>query len=228
LLFIPFGIFALYRRRRRAAIFILGAVIIGGLPGLIGGSPYSARNLFIALFLPVLTAAGVIALVTLKKSNVYRLSVIVVLLLSYGYSLSGYLFDYYDRYAYQSAEAWAKSLKDASFLITDKKGKYTKVIFGNTSFGDVVQYAFYARIPVRSVQNAWLHRKESADGKSIFVLDNVSFQSECITISKKQVVGSRNDHALLVLEHPDCNKHAVPETRIKDYYGNTVWSIYSL
>ncbi|MDP3941485.1 MAG: glycosyltransferase family 39 protein [bacterium] len=224
--FIATGIFYLMSRKKRAAIFIFGCILLGGLPGMIGGMPYSARNFFIALFLPVLTAGGVLGVLNYcKKRYTYSVAVLAIMLV-YSYSLGHYLFDYYERYAYQAAESWAKSLKDVSVLINSEKNSHDEVIVGNATFGDLVQYAFYAHISAERVQASWQDRLVSQTGPSEFQLENVRFFRDCQVVAPKQE--DEKERKVLLIQHDDCDKKHTPSLKIQDYFGNTVWKVYEL
>lgn len=213
LLFIILGIGYLYKLNKHRASFVLLLVLIGGLPGMIGGFPYSARNFFLSALLPILSAGGVLFL--LRNVVVKQLGIIViaVLVTSYMYVFGSYLFDYYGRYALYGGEAWAKSLKDISFEIMKNRQKYNKIIIGTSSFGDVMQYAFYAKINPLEVQKAWQQRK-----KDEFSIDNVTFISGCL---------ADQEGSVLYIVHENCNRRIIPNSLIKDYSGNTVWKIYN-
>ena len=157
-----------------------------------------------------------------------RLKIIFIVLLvtSYTYAFGSYLFDYYGRYALYGGEAWAKSLKDMSLLIADNKKKYDRIIIGQTSFGDFLQYAFYSKIDPIRVQDAWRERKK---GREIsFSADNVVFTQACFDNGKEGVPSFEEFRSVLYVVHEDCVNRAVPNAFIKDYFGNNVWKIYIL
>lgn len=224
--FVILGVAYLYKLNKHKASFILLLLLIGGLPGMIGGSPYSARNFFLSAIFPIFSAGGVLFL--LQNAVVKRLKIIliVVLLTSYMYVVGGYLFDYYGRYALYGGEAWAKSLKDVSLLATDNKNKYDKIIIGQTSFGDFLQYAFYSKIDPILVQDAWRIRKNG--GITSFSVENVVFTEACLDDGKEGPPKFLEFKSVLYLVHDGCVNHAAPSAFIKDYFGNTVWKIYNI
>lgn len=228
LLFVIAGAIFLFSQKSRSAAVIIGAVLIGGIPGLLGGMPYSARNYLIAAFLPVLTAGGVVGLAHLFKSKVAKIIFVVLIIVFYSYSVAGYLFDYYARYSHQAAESWAKSLKDVSLFVGDNAHLYDKVVIGNTSFGDVLQYALYNNIAPSDVQDSWRGRAMQND-RGEYVLGKVIFKSGCDVFEDKTMrkIPEMPDDTLLIVRS-DCTKTYSPDKVIKDYYGNTVWKIYSL
>ena len=216
--FIILGIAYLYKINKSAASFTALLVLIGGLPGMIGGFPYSARNFFLSVFFPVLSAGGVLFLLQNVVIKQLKIIVIGVLATSYAYILGSYVFDYYGRYAFYAGEAWAKSIKDISEVVNKNRQYYKKIIVGNTSFGDFIQYAFYAKIDPRAVQNTWKNRKKGSNES--FSYQNVTYTIACFEGKQKGEV--------MYIVHEGCNKFATPSALIKDYFGNTVWKIYNL
>jgi len=221
--FLILGVFYFFTKRKKTALFMLGLFLISGLPGMIGGAPYSARNLFMAVVIPVFVAGGVLFLISCVRLRWVRVLTIGLLAVLYAYSLGGYLFDYYYRYAYQSAEAWAKSLQDVSVIAHNEILKQRQVIITNTSFGDVVQFAFYEKYHPASIQNTWKNKKQSEDGYE-YTSGLVTFQRECIQLENIPELKKKN--ITLITAH-DCNKEATPSAFIRDYFGNPIWKIYN-
>lgn len=225
LVFIILGVGYLYKLNKHKASFVLLLILIGGLPGMVGGFPYSARNFFLSALFPVLSAGGVLFLLQNVVVKQLKIIFIVVLVTSYMYVFGSYLFDYYGRYALYGGEAWAKSLKDISLTIIENKQKYNKIIVGQASFGDFIQYAFYAKINPSDVQKAWQQR---AQHKNLsFSFKNIVFTAACFD-NRKEVLSSFNKLNLLYIVHQDCVNYATPSALIKDYPGNTVWKIYDI
>lgn len=218
LILIIIGIAYLYKLRKDAAIFVTLMVLIGGLPGMIVGSPYSSRNFFISAFLPILSAGGAVFLLEYKNFFKSKSIIAIGLILIYVYLLGGYLFDYYGRYAFYGAEAWAKSLKDVSNLALENKNKYDKIIIENASFGDFIQYSFYAKLNPREVQKSW-NLREKNKSNLILKTGNVEFISGC-----SDKFGTQEK--VLYISTDLCHKMEVPTGLVKDYFGNTIWKIY--
>lgn len=226
LVFIILGVAYLYKLNKYRASFIVLLVLIGGLPGMIGGFPYSARNFFLSALFPVLSAGGVLFLLRNVIVKQLRIIFIAGLVASYMYVFGSYLFDYYGRYALYGGEAWAKSLKDISLLITDNKKKYDKIIIGQVSFGDLMQWAFYTNVNPSDVQKAWQQRKKGASES--FSIGNVAFTAPCLENKTGGIPAFREYKSVLYIVHDDCAKTATPSGFIKDYPGNTVWKIYNI
>lgn len=230
LLFLLIGSVFLFLQKRNAALVIIGAVLLGGIPGLLGGMPYSARNFFISAFLPVLTAGGVLSVIRYFQSRIAKILLCILISLFYTYSFGSYLFDYYGRYAHQGAESWAKSLKDISLFVGKRAGNFDQVVIGNTSFGDVVQYALYNNVSPSRVQEAWRRRTVDKSGREEYSLGSIAFKFDCdlfegnSTIKKLSTKGKSE----LLVVRGSCTKELVPSQKINDYYGNTVWKIYVL
>lgn len=213
--FIILGLFYLYRLNTVGMIFITSLLLIGALPGGIGGGPYSARNLFMSAILPILSASGVCYLLDLSKKINLRLVISGVIIICYAYLLGGYLFDYYGRYNHQSAEAWAKSLKDVSLLILHKQSKYDQVLVGPFTNGDVVQFSLYGRLSPQEIQ-VMLKNNEY---RGPFVYKNITFTAGCPNLG----VIPKNS---LVITRNDCKQHASPSSVIRDYWQNELWREY--
>jgi len=222
-IFIFLGIIYLYKEKRKQATFIFGMVLIGGLPGMLGGFPYSSRNFFLAAFLPLLVAGGVLFATEVRHTKKLVIGVIIVM---YLYSFGSYVFDYYGRYAYYGAEAWAKSLKDVSTIILSSRTKFNEIVVGRASFVDFIQYAFYTNLEPRQVQKSWKEQIPTNEG-SIFKTQNVRFIPGCLNNSNDFKLG-KNVNSLLYFVHEECHKSATPSSQIRDYAGNTIWKVYEV
>lgn len=226
IVFVILGVAYLYKISKHRASFLLTLFLIGGLPGMLGGFPYTARNFFLSALLPVFSAAGVLFLLRIIAFKQLKIIVIVVLVTSYMYVFGSYLFDYYGRYALYGGEAWAKSLKDVSLLITENKEKYDKIIVGQATFGDLIQYSFYAKISASYVQKAWKQREKYANES--FSIENLTFTTRCLKNETDGLPAFSEYKSVLYIVHDDCAKKAKPSSLIKDYPGNTVWKIYDI
>jgi 4-amino-4-deoxy-L-arabinose transferase-like glycosyltransferase len=215
IVFIIFGCMYLYKINKKAANIMIAFLLIGALPGGIGGKPYSARDLFMSFIFPVVTAGGVIFLISFKKHLTFFLTIAIIGL--YTYSLGSYLFDYYEKYAYQNAEAWAKSLKDVSFTILHNKNKYAHVIVGPVSHGDFIQFAFYAHLQPKEVQNVW--RKSGMNYQGPFQYKNITFVTSCPTIPIIQ--------STFITTNTHCLATASSIGEVRDYWGNIIWKEYA-
>lgn len=224
ILFVILGIGYLYKRNRTAASFVMGLMLIGGLPGMFGSFPYSARNFFLSAIFPVFSAAGVFFLFNTLFARKLKVFGIGILVFVYGYLLGSYLFDYYGRYALYGGEAWAKSLKDLSLKVIENKQKYSKIIAGTVSFGDLIQYAFYSKINPLDVQNAWKNR----DPVGTFSIGTVTFTERCLDNGKERPPAFKEFRSVMYIVHPECNRLAAPAEVIRDYPGNVVFKIYKI
>lgn len=101
------------------------------------------------------------------------------------------------------------------------KNENDKVIWLNTTFGDVLQYAFYTKTPPSIVQIAWRTRIENPQD---FILGNTSFRGTCREINDIQMLLMNTTQ--LIISPPNCFMHVQPTELVKDYYGNTVWKLY--
>jgi hypothetical protein len=226
LVFIILGIGYLYKINRKGALFVTLITLVAGLPGAFVGFPYSGRNFLIAIFLPILTASGILWLLNLEKVRKLKVIILILLIVSYTYEFGSYLFDYYGRFALYGSEAWAKSLKDVSLLIEKEKSSYDKVIVGQTSLGDFIQYAFYTKLGPLEVQQVWQKKEKQASG-DMFSVDKIAFIPGCIS-KKGDAPYYSGQGRILYIVHNDCHPYATPSGQIKDFDGNTVWKIFKL
>lgn len=223
--FIILGVAYLYKVYKKGALFLTLLLLIGGLPGMFGGPPYSSRNFFLSVIFPVFSAGGILFVVTHPFLRKWRMITVSLLAISYTYIFGSYLFDYYGRYAFQGAESWAKSLKDVSFLIAQNKKNYDQTVVATASFGDLMQYAFYAKLHPSEVQLAWSQRNDNAQ---TYTIGNVVFTSSCLEDKRGDLKPFQGKVRVLYIAHDNCQKQVIPKLRIKDYFGNTVWKIYPI
>lgn len=225
LLFIILGLIYVYRINKKASFVWYALLLIGGIPGGIGGLPYSSRNFFLSAVFPVLSAAGVLFLVSLPRKKILRGITIVFVIVLYTYALFSYLYDYYDRYAYQGAEGWAKSIKEISLLATEKQSAYNLVYLGRTSFGDTVEYAFWNRIQPEKVQQAW--EKRQSKPFTYFTFDNVKFGEKCLDQKDLRDPMLEATTIYYITVHT-CNNEATPSGKIEDFFGNPIWKLFEI
>jgi hypothetical protein len=217
LFFIIAGIFFLMKFFPRQAWFIIGLVLIGGLPGGFGGAPYSARNYFLSAIFPIISALGVWGLLSLKLKKKFLVLIGMGILVAYTYALSSYLFDYYNRYASQGAEAWAYSLKQVSREVNKSKGNAEKVMVFPVTFGDVAQYSLYTGISAPGIQEIW-QKKQEKNSLTTFTYENVEFISGCPDVQPSNTI--------VIITQDTCLKESTPSAYIRDFYGNPLWEIY--
>lgn len=221
LIFIILGIAYLYKTNKKGGLFITSLLLIGGLPSAVAGFPVSARIFFLSAIFPIFSAGGILFLLQVNLFKKIKFLTIILLFIIYLFLLGSYLFDYYYRYAQQGAEAWAKSLKDLSFLILENKQKYSNIIVSTTSYGDFMQYAFYAKLSPEDVQRAWNSRNKLSNES--FKTGNVVFTYKCMETKDLSLL---KKSSILYITRDQCNKTATPSASIKDYFGNTIWKIY--
>jgi len=219
LIFIVLGIAFIFSKFKKEALFIIALFLISGLPGAVGGSPFSARNFLMSVILPIFTAGGTLFLYNLKlfkkyKNLKYKKLLVICIILLYAYSLSSYLFDYYFRYPKIGGEAWGKSFKNLSYKILENKEKYEKVIIGPTTHGDFIQFAFYAKLKPSEVQEIWKNSPKLHSGP--FIYKNIHFVPDCL----KKV-----DRGTLYITPGQCIKEK-PIDIVKDSFGNDIWRFY--
>lgn len=220
--FLLMGISYLFGINRQGAILLTLFILLGGLPAAFGGPSYSARNFFLSSLFPVVTAAGILWLVNHKSLWKLKPLILSMLVLGYIYSSGSFLFDYFGRYAYYGAEAWAKSLKDISVLIQKDKHNYTTVV-ATGAFGDFLQYAFHTKLNPRVVQQVWLTGHSIKP--EVYRQDNVFFTQQCI---EREFERQKNQRiSMLFITRADCYRYATPTATIRDYQGNTIWRVYT-
>lgn len=220
-LFIILGVAYLYSVNKKAAMFWTALLLIGGLPGGIGGQPYSARTFFLSAVLPVCTAGGILFVAERLRWKYLRLLFMTLIVISYAYLLGSYLFDYYARYAYTGAEAWGKSIKDMSLYVKSRQSRYSNVLVSTTSVGDVLSYAFYAHTDPVVLQHALQNTRK------YYVFGNTTFQYACLEDRYGRLPPVTNG-SLLYLTRDQCHTTQKPDSVIQDYAGNTIWKAYSI
>lgn len=224
LFFIIPGFMFLYKRKRRAALFWFCLLLIGALPGGIGGLPYSSRNFLQSAIYPVLVAGGVMWFVSRIFHPIGRTIIVSMITLFYVYAVSSYLYDYYGRYAFYGAEGWAKSIKEISLLAQQKSSSHDMIFLGKTSFGDAVEFGFWNNINPVQIQSLWEHRKNQPF--TFFQSDNIVFSEKCI--DQKDLSDPMFQHVTTVyyITVHTCNNEATPSGKIEDYFGNPIWKLF--
>ncbi len=218
LIFIILGMYYVFRHYPKQAWLVIGLLLIGGLPGGIGGMSYSARNYFLSIIFPIITALGVISIFSWKLPKKILMAGVVGIVVVYTYMLGSYLFDYYFRYASQGAEAWAYSFREVTTIINNNKNLVERVIVAPASLGDVVQYSLYTSIPATEVQKI-IHNKSVGNPGEVYSYENVQFMANCEILQKQP-------KTLIITRGEWCLREATPSSQIRDFYRNTLWRIY--
>jgi 4-amino-4-deoxy-L-arabinose transferase-like glycosyltransferase len=224
--FIILGLIYLLRGNRKSTLLWIAFLLIGGLPGGIGGMPYSSRNFFLAAIFPVFSAAGVLFAVSFFRNERIRRLTILIIFGLYTYALGSYLYDYYGRYAWYGAEAWAKSIKEISMLAHTKKTEVDMVFLGKTSFADAVEYAFWNRIDPMLVQKSWQDKQTTPFVH--YPVGPVLFSEKCLDQQDMATPLMMEPKTILYITTHTCNNTATPSAKIHDYYGNPLWKIFDL
>lgn len=221
--FILLGIYYFLILGGQLAVLLILLLLISGIPGMFGGPPYSARNLFASVIFPIFTAGGVIFLINKISKQWLKFFLVGIVVLGYLYLFGSFLFDYYGRYALYGAEPWFKSLKEMSFVIEENKTQYDKIMVVSGAYGDLIQYAFWGKINPQLVQQAWQTQDENS-----YYLGKVSFEKKCLEEKAKNpwLIFGKDKKTLGIVREGFCYNQATPSAYIKDFYGNPVWKIY--
>lgn len=225
-LFIILGLFYLFKINKKSSLFLILLLFSAALPAAVSGTPYSARDFFMSLIFPIFSAGGVMLITQVKRLDIKVLLLALVAFI-YLYSFSSYLFDYYERFAFYSAEPWFKSLKDISSIVLREKNNYDEVIVGTSSFQDELQYAFYSKTNPLDVQKSW--KQSLKDGDGSYKLNKVQFLEQCYEGSadgKPPVF--RGYRKVVYIVHEGCGVYIPSRAEVKDYFGNIVWKVYSI
>jgi len=222
-LFIILGLIFLFRINKRSMFFLTALLLSSAIPGAFSGPPYSARDYFMSIILPVFSAGGVLFIVSLIKNKNGKKFIVALITLSYIYLLSSYLFDYYGRYAIYSSESWFKSAKEVSNLINSEKNNYDKVIVGASSLQELIQYSFYSKMNPDILQKTYKKREGN-----VYKIQNIIFTPECFEGEPGKAPEFRDYKRVLYVVPDRCAVQISPNKVVKDYLGNTVWKIYYL
>ena len=196
----------------------LGLFLISGLPGLIGGSPYGSRNFFMTFPGAFLIGTGWVACMQPKK---IRIAVIAIIIALYGYSVSHFGFDYFERYANQRSEVWFGSMKRVSAII-EKEKAYREIVWAGVYFPDFLQYAFYTSLDPRQVQMVWQTRTETPI-KQIYRWNKLTVNNLCTPESL--ALNFENTLQPLFIVRDGCWKDMLGEEIVRDFYRNPLWYV---
>lgn len=224
-IFIILGLAYLFKLNKKSSIFLIILLLASPLPATFSGPPISSRDFFMSLLLPIFSAGGVLFTLSLFRKDLIRKAIISLIIISYTYVFANYLFDYYGRYTNYASENWFKSLKDLTLLIDKNKNNFDRVIVAQSSFQDLIQYAFYNKTDPIILQKSWEQSKK--DG-NIFKIENVTFMQQCVEGEDNSAPVFKDYKKVLYIVHEGCSVHISPNVTITDYFGNTVWKGYYL
>ncbi|MFC1646644.1 ArnT family glycosyltransferase [Patescibacteria group bacterium] len=219
IVFIIIGFLYLPTLKNHTKWFFIILPFAAGIPGLVGGAPFAARNYFLSVSMCILAGSGIYIFIKSINRNLFKLVASFVIIALYTYLLFGFLHDYTYRYSYQRQENWFKSAKDLSKYLKKNKNNFDKAIVIPGSWGDAQQYAFHNRLNPILIQDAWKNKLESSNAAQILDIDGVTFNSSC------QKLNTSTENNLYAV-HESCKQKLAPASSFKDFYGNDVWLIY--
>lgn len=199
----------------------LGLFFVSGLPGLVGGPPYGSRNFFLTFPVAFFIGSGWVASLQSKKTRVAMITIVILL---YGYSVSHFVFDYFERYANQRSEVWFGSMKAVSAIIEREKAN-TDIIWAGVYFPDFLQYSFYTSLDPRQVQMVWQTRSETPNIQT-YRWNKLTVNSLCTPESL--AVNAENIQQPLFIVRDGCWKDMVGEEIIRDFYRNPLWHVMQI
>lgn len=223
LFFVLLGLYYLLHNKQEKGSygFVFGLLGVAALPGAVVGEPYASRAILMSIAFSLIIAVGIDGALSIRR---WGKIIALVAIVMYGYSISHFLFDYYERYAYQQSSVWVADMKEVTSMISNRTDTKRSVAITGTSLVDMLQYAFYKKLDPTLVQSASTH---GSTGTVRYSIDNVLFTSGCSQYKTVKEFVGKNDIGM-VFGRPDCFKTDTPSQKISDFYGNPIWNVYIL
>ena len=220
------GIFYLLQLNKKGFVFIVLSLILAPLPSGIAGPTYVSRAFYMIFFTSVLTAGGILQITHWLKKNQLKYPILAMIFLLYSLHIASYLYQYYARYAIYGAEAWFRSTKEVSQYVAQQKEQ--KIIYANSTFFEVVNYAFYKQIKPERIQNVYLNGYKN----NRFRLENIEFRQDCLNNGEGNPQEFLPNGTIYVTRFRPCHKEYDAPENIRRYNGKftpeseIIWKIY--
>lgn len=152
--FLIWGIFSLWKEKRKVAIFFLGWILLAPLPTSLVGRSFALRSLTMLPAPFVFVAAGLDQF--WQKMGQLGLKRLAFLILFFGFltSLGSYLLRYYLDYPAYAATWWGFENKAAIACAKKYENDFEKIFISDYYTGTTLALAFYEKLDPRVYQQA--------------------------------------------------------------------------
>lgn len=213
------GAFYLFLKKRKGFYLALALLLVSPLPSALGiGSPtWTSRSGFTLFWLCIFIGAGIYYLISMPKKTYYKYLSLSIILLFYGYSLTGYLSQYYFDWSRVNARYFSKSTKDLVEKINSYQSQGKHVIVSGATGNTFLHLAFYNKIDPSIVQKIYNNKP--------IIFKNVVLMENCWVNTGSPYDNIRAGN--VYISKVSCEYKATPSAQIKEHAGSeTVWNIY--
>jgi len=219
------GIYALIKNKNKhSKKLLLLLLIISPLPSTFTvDTSFVGRDIMMLPLLLIIVACGFDYLLKIieTKKYIYRCIFLTILVLSYLFLFTGYLYQYYYRWPLYGAEGWQRSYRDITYFVAAKRTNYNKIYVGKHSKEFLLQYAISEKLNPVLVQKIWLENP--------IKLYNITMFKECLNNGEGIVDDFITPKTLYISPENDCHyKLSTPSATIVDKGEplHVIWNIY--
>lgn len=169
------GIYQLWIKKREAAIFFLGWLLISPIPSSVVGRPFGVRSLVMLPVPFVFTGYGLYSI--LNNLNKQKNLIGGVISILYIFAIGSLLIRYYFEYPVYAATWWGWENKTALEYAKLNENKYDRIFVSNFYSGITLAYAVYYKIDPLEYRKAISNPIILADGRSFIKLGKYYFGS---------------------------------------------------
>jgi len=214
------GVFYLFFKKRKEFYLLLLLLLMSPLPSAVGinNPTWTARSAFMMFWLYAFIATGIYYLLTFFKKKNYQYLIFAVIFITYLYSVSGYVFQYYYDWSRLNSKYFASTTKELVQVVDSYAQQGKTVIVSGARPVTVLHYAFYNKIDSKIVQNKM--------NNFPVVFGKITFIPEC------EIKISDNPDLLLpsnvvYISSALCKYKSKPVSSISTYEKEEVaWNIY--
>ncbi|MDP3988182.1 MAG: glycosyltransferase family 39 protein [Candidatus Levybacteria bacterium] len=175
--FFLIGIYSLFAKKKKTALFLLGWLITSVIPGAIAvDQMYTYRNIYLLPVILIFTSYG---LLTAYKFFSARRRLVFYFVgfigIFFTISIISYFYHYFYDYPFYSRSWWAAPDHEAIDYIITNKGKYN-LVYINGGINWLLLFAFDTKLDPSLFQYTLSHPAKK-NGSNFFKVDNIIFEN---------------------------------------------------
>ncbi len=175
--FLVIGLYALWKEKRKIAVFFLGWIFLAAIPASLVGRPFAVRSLAILPAPFIFVGYGINKLYTSLRNNWLRKIVSILISVLVVVSMGSLLIRYYFEYPLFAATWWGWENKAAIDYAKEREDQFDRIFISDFYTGSVLAFAVYNKIDPYMYREALAHPVTMADGRTLVQLGKYYFGS---------------------------------------------------
>lgn len=175
--FIIYGLYILWRDKRRVALFFVFWVLLSPIPASLVGKPFALRSMAMLPTPFFFVAYGINGLIRRVNSTRFMMLCVFLLALGYVWSIFTVLIRYYREYPVYAATWWGWENKAALDYAKSNESLYEKIFLSDYYSGITLAYAVYNKVDPLEYRRVINNPIVLADNRHFFRFGKLYFGS---------------------------------------------------